>query len=98
MWFGKGERMKQDIAVRPFKIRVEDKVIVIIFCHKKSNCSLDNVKSLKALEDLKTRIEMDLTRLAPPLEGAAFHYGFNTDYLKEVARTWCPFALFLYFI
>ncbi len=40
------------------------------------------------LEDLKHRLELDLARLAPPLEGAAFNYGFNSDYLKTVGKYW----------
>ncbi len=42
----------------------------------------------QVLDDLKHRIELDLARLAPPLEDVGFNYGFNTDYLKEVGDYW----------
>ena len=38
----------------------------------------------KELADLKRRLEADLERgVTPPLEGAAFSYGFNGDYLRQ---------------
>ena len=40
------------------------------------------------LEELQSRITTDLTRLVGPLKDSAFHYGFNTDYLAEVAQYW----------
>ncbi|XP_033251957.1 juvenile hormone epoxide hydrolase 1-like [Drosophila miranda] len=41
----------------------------------------------KTITDLFTRLNRTL-RLTPPLEGVAFEYGFNTDYLKEVVEYW----------
>lgn len=38
------------------------------------------------LQDLHRRL--DQARYAPPLEGAAFHYGFNSDYLQKVVAYW----------
>ena len=35
----------------------------------------------KVLEDLKSRIELDLTRLSDPLEASNFEFGFNTNFL-----------------
>ena len=40
------------------------------------------------LADLRARITADLRRLARPLEDAAFRYGFNSEYLREVAAYW----------
>uniref|UniRef100_A0A8C3CK99 Epoxide hydrolase n=1 Tax=Cairina moschata TaxID=8855 RepID=A0A8C3CK99_CAIMO len=40
----------------------------------------------KEIEDLHHRL--DRARYAPPLEGAAFHYGFNSDYLQKVVAYW----------
>nr|XP_013026466.2 epoxide hydrolase 1-like isoform X1 [Anser cygnoides] len=40
----------------------------------------------KEIEDLHHRL--DQARYAPPLEGAAFHYGFNSDYLQKVVAYW----------
>jgi len=40
------------------------------------------------LEFLRNRIEGDLTRLAPPLEGIGFEYGFNSNYLREIGQHW----------
>ena len=38
----------------------------------------------KELSDLKRRLESDLERgVTPPLEDAAFNYGFNGDYLRQ---------------
>nr|ACV04706.1 JHEH1 [Drosophila simulans] len=41
----------------------------------------------KTIADLKERLNRTL-RLTPPLEGVAFEYGFNTDYLREVVEYW----------
>ncbi|XP_022226072.2 juvenile hormone epoxide hydrolase 2 [Drosophila obscura] len=41
----------------------------------------------KTIKDLLTRLNRTL-RLTPPLEGVAFEYGFNTNYLKEVVEYW----------
>lgn len=41
---------------------------------------------LKVLIDLNNRLEQ--TRLAPPLEGVDFQYGFNTDTLKKIINFW----------
>lgn len=41
----------------------------------------------KTIADLRDRLNRTL-RLTPPLEGVAFEYGFNTDYLKEVVEYW----------
>lgn len=38
------------------------------------------------LQDLHRRL--DQARYAPPLEGAAFNYGFNSDYLQKVVAYW----------
>lgn len=38
------------------------------------------------LQDLHRRLEQ--ARYAPPLEGAAFHYGFNSSYLQKVVAYW----------
>ncbi|XP_042738703.1 epoxide hydrolase 1-like [Lagopus leucura] len=38
------------------------------------------------IEDLHRRL--DQARYAPPLEGAAFNYGFNSDYLQKVVAYW----------
>lgn len=38
------------------------------------------------LQDLQYRLER--ARYAPPLEGAAFHYGFNSSYLQKVVAYW----------
>ncbi|XP_051469229.1 epoxide hydrolase 1-like isoform X2 [Apus apus] len=40
----------------------------------------------KEIEDLHRRL--DQARYAPPLEGAAFHYGFNSSYLRKVVSYW----------
>ncbi|NWI13392.1 HYEP hydrolase, partial [Crypturellus soui] len=40
----------------------------------------------KEIQDLHRRL--DQARYAPPLEGAAFHYGFNSDYLQKVVAYW----------
>ncbi|KAM8809346.1 epoxide hydrolase 1-like isoform 2-T2 [Eudromia elegans] len=40
----------------------------------------------KEIQDLHHRLEQ--ARYAPPLEGAAFHYGFNSDYLQKVVAYW----------
>ncbi|XP_074674300.1 epoxide hydrolase 1-like isoform X2 [Strix aluco] len=40
----------------------------------------------KEIEDLHRRLEQ--ARYAPPLEGAAFHYGFNSSYLQKVVAYW----------
>ncbi|KAM9195650.1 epoxide hydrolase 1-like [Mergus octosetaceus] len=40
----------------------------------------------KEIEDLHRRL--DQARYAPPLEGAAFHYGFNSNYLQKVVAYW----------
>ncbi|XP_035177681.1 epoxide hydrolase 1-like [Oxyura jamaicensis] len=40
----------------------------------------------KEIEDLHRRL--DQARYVPPLEGAAFHYGFNSDYLQKVVAYW----------
>lgn len=37
-------------------------------------------------QDLHHRL--DQARYAPPLEGAAFHYGFNSNYLRKVVAYW----------
>merc|ERR1711892_203059 len=37
---------------------------------------------------LESRIKSDLDRLSPPLEGSKFEYGFNTEFLKEIAKYW----------
>ena len=38
------------------------------------------------LDDLRARLLLEITnpRLHPPLEGVAFQYGFNSDYLKTL--------------
>ncbi|KFU84731.1 Epoxide hydrolase 1, partial [Chaetura pelagica] len=38
------------------------------------------------LQDLHRRL--DQARYAPPLEGAAFHYGFNSNFLRKVVSYW----------
>ncbi|KAG8123438.1 hypothetical protein E2320_018823 [Naja naja] len=38
------------------------------------------------IQDLYLRL--DQTRYTPPLEGAAFHYGFNSNYLQKVVSYW----------
>merc|ERR1719500_1290099 len=40
------------------------------------------------ISDLHARIKSDLARLRPPLEDSRFEYGFNTEFLAEVARYW----------
>ncbi|XP_026536849.1 epoxide hydrolase 1-like [Notechis scutatus] len=40
----------------------------------------------KEIQDLYLRL--DQTRYTPPLEGAAFHYGFNSNYLQTVVSYW----------
>ncbi|NXT79247.1 HYEP hydrolase, partial [Zapornia atra] len=40
----------------------------------------------KEIEDLHYRL--DQARYTPPLEGAAFHYGFNSSYLQKVVAYW----------
>ncbi|XP_010200160.2 epoxide hydrolase 1-like [Colius striatus] len=40
----------------------------------------------KEIEDLHHRL--DQARFTPPLEGAAFHYGFNSSYLQKVVAYW----------
>ncbi|NWY05668.1 HYEP hydrolase, partial [Nothoprocta ornata] len=40
----------------------------------------------KEIQDLHHRL--DQARYTPPLEGAAFHYGFNSDYLQKVVAYW----------
>ncbi|KAK9411884.1 epoxide hydrolase 1 [Crotalus adamanteus] len=42
--------------------------------------------SEKEIQDLYRRL--DQTRYTPPLEGAAFHYGFNSNYLQKVVSYW----------
>lgn len=37
---------------------------------------------------MKLRLDLDVKRLAKPLEGSAFNYGFNTDFLVDVAKYW----------
>ncbi|XP_060654451.1 juvenile hormone epoxide hydrolase 1-like [Drosophila nasuta] len=39
------------------------------------------------IEDLRKQLNRTL-RLTPPLEGVAFEYGFNSDYLKELVAYW----------
>ncbi|XP_067008639.2 juvenile hormone epoxide hydrolase 1 [Anabrus simplex] len=43
--------------------------------------------SNEVLDDLHDRLEL-LPTLKPPLEGANFRYGFNTNYLKSVVEFW----------
>lgn len=38
------------------------------------------------LQDLHQRI--DKARLTPPLEDSRFHYGFNSNYLKQIVSYW----------
>ncbi|XP_009684985.2 epoxide hydrolase 1 isoform X1 [Struthio camelus] len=40
----------------------------------------------KEIQDLHHRL--DQARYTPPLEGAAFHYGFNSNYLQKVVAYW----------
>ena len=40
------------------------------------------------LEDLKSRIGSDLKKIVPPLDDIGFEYGFNSEYLKELANYW----------
>lgn len=40
------------------------------------------------MNEFKTRLQSDLSRLPPPLEGVAFEYGFNNNYLKTVGEYW----------
>ncbi|CAG7824062.1 unnamed protein product [Allacma fusca] len=44
----------------------------------------------KILEELKRKLsdELNSSRLTPPLEGIGFEYGFNSNYLKDVANYW----------
>jgi len=42
----------------------------------------------ETITDLESRIKSDLDRLSPPLEGSKFEYGFNTEFLKEIAKYW----------
>ncbi|XP_044303617.1 epoxide hydrolase 1-like [Varanus komodoensis] len=42
--------------------------------------------SEKEIQDL--HLCLDLARYTPPLEGAAFNYGFNSNYLKKVVSYW----------
>ena len=46
-----------------------------------------NVSELE-LRDLQARIQSDLQRLVGPLENSGFLYGFNTNYLAELADYW----------
>ncbi|KAK7865184.1 hypothetical protein R5R35_012042 [Gryllus longicercus] len=43
--------------------------------------------SNEVLEDLRDRLDL-LPPLTPPLEGANFRYGFNSDYLQKVVQFW----------
>ncbi|XP_037083167.1 juvenile hormone epoxide hydrolase 1-like [Pollicipes pollicipes] len=40
------------------------------------------------MDDIRARLTKAESRLTPPLEGAAFNYGFNSDYLREVMEHW----------
>ena len=40
------------------------------------------------LEDLKSRIGSDLKKIVQPLDDIGFEYGFNSEYLKELANYW----------
>ena len=40
------------------------------------------------LKDLKSRISLDLERMTNPLDNSKFNYGFNANYLKELAKYW----------
>eukprot|EP00092_Neocalanus_flemingeri_P056792 GFUD01067373.1.p1 GENE.GFUD01067373.1~~GFUD01067373.1.p1 ORF type:complete len:472 (+),score=108.11 GFUD01067373.1:30-1445(+) len=40
------------------------------------------------ISELRSRIISDLPRLSPALEDSAFNYGFNTKFLKDIARYW----------
>ncbi|GLH11518.1 Epoxide hydrolase, partial [Gryllus bimaculatus] len=43
--------------------------------------------SNEVLEDLRDRLDL-IPPLTPPLEGANFRYGFNSDYLQKVVQFW----------
>ena len=40
------------------------------------------------LQDIQARLTADLARLVPPLQDSAFHYGFNTHHLAQLAEYW----------
>ena len=40
------------------------------------------------LADLKSRIGSDLKKIVKPLNDIGFEYGFNSEYLKEIAKYW----------
>ena len=40
------------------------------------------------LADLKSRIASDLKKIVKPLDDIGFEYGFNSEYLKELANYW----------
>jgi len=44
--------------------------------------------SQEELKDLKSRINLDLKRLAKPLDNSQFQYGFNGNYLQQLAKYW----------
>lgn len=44
--------------------------------------------SEETLKDLHTRIDLDLQRIAPPLQDSAFEYGANSKYVREFAQYW----------
>lgn len=57
---------------------------------KEDNPSIKPFKiniSNEVLDDLQDRLEL-LPPLTPPLEGANFRYGFNSDYLQKVVHFW----------
>ncbi|XP_003215967.1 epoxide hydrolase 1 isoform X1 [Anolis carolinensis] len=62
------------------------------FGEKSSNNEDESIRpfevktSEKEIQDLYQRL--DLARYTPPLEGAAFHYGFNSNYLQKVVSYW----------
>ena len=43
---------------------------------------------MQVLADLRHRLELDLARLPPALEGAAFTYGFHATQLRLLGRHW----------
>jgi juvenile hormone epoxide hydrolase len=62
---------------------------------KKENTSIRNFEikvDEKVLRDLKARLRLETSaegnRLAAPIENTGFHYGMNSDFLKNVTKYW----------
>lgn len=91
-WWGAGVKpLSEDPKIYSFKVETSDKEIQVndqlLKCMlNKPNGVKGNTTYFIILQDLHERI--DRTRFSEPLEDSAFHYGFNSTYLKKVVSYW----------